>query len=202
VTDQTQTSTHGPAVEQIVELSDAELLKGMWTADDLRRQVDLADRHLWVAIADGEDVVYRELETQDDAEIGREVLGFTLTCVHTYEELDAELQVPVGELFDREDCPVGMFKSLVVKPSARDRRIGTELGLRAIGETFVEDDRVDEAIAVAWVREHNSANLALVETYGELVAEYDEYYGEGRDCPECPGENYCGCTFRIYRAPF
>jgi hypothetical protein len=61
---------------------------------------------------------------------------------------------------------------------------------------------VDEAVTVVWVRPDHEANLELVEHYGELVAEYDEYYGEGRDCPDCPGEGYCGCTFRIYRAPF
>jgi ribosomal protein S18 acetylase RimI-like enzyme len=196
------TGSETAAVEQVVELTNTELLKGRWERRDLERQIRHGDRHLYVAYEVDGEIECTELDSIADAELRKEILGFTLTCVHTYEQMDAELQVPVEDLFDREDFPMGMMKSLVVDPDARGQHVGTELGLTAVSETFVDDPRVDEAVTVVWVRPDHDANLELVEHYGELVAEYDEYYGEGRDCPDCPGDDYCSCTFRIYRAPF
>jgi GNAT superfamily N-acetyltransferase len=113
--------------------------------------------------------------------------------------VDAELQVPAERHFSRADTPIGMVKTMVVREAYQGQGIGSRLGAKAMSETFFEDSEVDTVIAVAWVRPDNRSNIALAEFYGDPIAEYDEYYGESRDCSICPEDDYCSCTYRIYQ---
>jgi ribosomal protein S18 acetylase RimI-like enzyme len=189
----------GSVLDRIISLTDSQLVEGKWEKRDIEKHVRDDQRHVFIASERDGEIECTEVASMSSARRPRTVLGYVLTGVHSLAEIDAHLPIPAERHFDREQFPIGMVTSIVVRGDRQGEGIGSRLGAVAMTETFFENPDVDLAFTVAWIREDQESNLALARYYGEPIAEYEEYYGDARDCPECPEDDYCSCTYRIYQ---
>jgi len=114
-----------------------------------------------------------------------------------------------GEVIEQQIYPeyitglpeiVGMFHIGVVDEEHESEGIGRRLFQDRLN--YFQRLGVNSYIGTAWLRPNGHSSAALFEDFGfSSVGEFENFYSEDRDCPECgPGER-CHCTARIYVYP-
>lgn len=163
-----------------------------------------ADDDSWLAVAVGDDLRIELLAERDlDADPpAHPIHGFAIAGVWERSRVSEEMYAPLSELeantaLGDADYPIGYFRDIVVRADSQGQGIGLALGTDVAPRISRHASGI---IAPVWERpDHDSANMVAA-FGGKPMYVFEDYdlYDSGANCPVCPDDGACGCTFVMY----